>query len=275
MSYVCHDLTMPARGGLELIFPGFSGPDESLAVISPHDDDGLLGAGYLILAAREAGAKVHVLIVCDGRGGYSRIEDKAGISERRKREAVAAYADLGVPADHLVWLDVPDFSVIHYLGWVLPNGQPGLFARFLPLLRSWRVSRLIIPNAHREHIDHSAAHFAGAFYGPQVGDAVLADWGAAPPVKSTLIYSVWADFPPTRPGLAADRALIAPEEIEDRVMAALRRFESQAEVIAGLVAARAGRRRGGRVMELYLTIDPRPRLDYGPYWHEVEKRSQD
>jgi hypothetical protein len=274
MSFVFHDFTRSARGGIELLWPEFAGAAESVAVISPHDDDALLGAGYLMLALREIGAAVRVLIVCDGRGGYSRVEDKAGMVERRKQEAAAAYHDLGLGPDDLAWLDIPDFSVIHYLGWVLPNGQAGAFARILPLLRKWRVSRILVPNAYREHIDHTAAHFAGTFYGPQVGDAVLADWGGAPPVKSTLEYSVWADFAPA-PGrtLRADRAIVAPLAVEEKVMAALGRFQSQAEVIAGLVGARASRRRDGRVIELYRTIDPRPRLDYAPYWETVGKIS--
>lgn len=67
-----------------------------------------------------------------------------------------------------------------------------------------------------------AAHLIGAFDGPQVGDPVLADWGLAEPVRSTLIYSVWADFSPddalvaradTR--LRANRALLARVEIEE------------------------------------------------------------
>ena len=32
-------------GGLEMLFPGWSGKDEALCVYSPHDDDALLGAG--------------------------------------------------------------------------------------------------------------------------------------------------------------------------------------------------------------------------------------
>lgn len=42
-----------------LLFPGWEAEDEHVAVISPHDDDGLLGAGYAILAALANEAEVY------------------------------------------------------------------------------------------------------------------------------------------------------------------------------------------------------------------------
>ena len=41
------------------IFPGF-GKNEVLAVMSPHDDDAIIGAGYAMLAAESLGAEVYV-----------------------------------------------------------------------------------------------------------------------------------------------------------------------------------------------------------------------
>jgi len=257
---------------IDLILPGFEPGRESMVVISPHDDDALLGAGYLIQAARSFSARVRILIVCDGRAGYSRPRQKEGIVEQRKGEAGAAYQELGIPVQDLTWLDLPDFSAIHYLGWLPGPGRTGLFPEMVVRLRQWKTTRLIIPNGHREHIDHTASFLAGVFFGPQTGDAVLADWGSAPAIKSYLVYSVWADFR-ARPGrtLGADRAITAPVEAEERVMAATAKFESQAEVIADLVEARKGRKGQARVLELYQSIDPRPPLLLHPYWEEVLK----
>ncbi|HUT55002.1 MAG TPA: PIG-L family deacetylase [bacterium] len=273
MSYEYYDLDRRRKSpNLDLIFPGFRPEQETVAVISPHDDDALLGAGYLVQAVLAAGARVRIMIVCDGSAGYSRIEHKPGIVERRKEEARAAYRSLGILPGDLAWLGLPDFSAIHYLGWRLPGGGEGLFARAVPLLREWRATRLVIPNGHREHIDHTAAHLAGMFFGPQAGDAVLADWGPAAAITTTLIYSVWADLPPRPgPGLRANRAIMAPATAERAVMEALNMFRSQAEVIAGLVKAREGRLRGARALELFREVDPRPRLDYAPYWDAVGK----
>lgn len=265
MNFIYYDLAAKTTSKtLDLFFPGFEPPAESIVILSPHDDDAFLGAGYLIQAAREAGAAIKIIIICDGRAGYSRIEDKAGIVERRKEETLAAYQELGLKPADLFRLDLPDFSALHYLGWQLPNGKTGLFAQLVPLLRRLRVTRLLIPNGHREHIDHTAVYLAGIFFGPQVGDAVIADWGSAPPLKTSLVYSVWADFP-----APADRAILAPLAAEEKVMAALQKFASQARVIQSLVAARAGRRQANQVLELYQTLDPRPPLDFSPIWEQI------
>lgn len=264
MGYVFYDLEQGVKSdGIDLLLPGFAG-DESITIISPHDDDGLLGAGYLMLAAMEAGARVRVIVVCDGRAGYSRADEKDGIVERRKKEAGQAYRELGILDRDVVWLDVPDFSAMHYLGRHLPSGRAGLFKEIVPLLRRWKTTRLIIPNGHREHIDHTAAYMAGMFFGPQAGDAVMAEWGDTCAIGSLLVYSVWADF-----GLRADRAISGPVEAEDRVMSALGKFVSQSDIISGLVEARKGRVKGGRALELYLSVDPRPPLVYDPYWEEI------
>lgn len=273
MTYEYYNLDQGLRSAnIELLLPGFEPGRESVAVISPHDDDALLGAGYLIQAAQQAGASVRIMIVCDGSAGYSRVEDKPGIQDRRKKESREAYRLLGIASEDLIWFDVPDFSALHYLGWKLPGGGEGLFARIVPKLREWRATRLLIPNGHREHLDHTASCLAGVFCGPQTGDAVLADWGRADPIKSSLVYSVWSDLPP-RPGheLRADRAIIASPDVEVNVMEALKMFASQADVISGLVKARAERIRKGRAMELFLQIDPRPRLDYNPYWEIIDE----
>jgi LmbE family N-acetylglucosaminyl deacetylase len=273
MNFTFCDLSEKVKSErIDVILPDFDPGKESVTVISPHDDDALLGAGYLVMAAKEAGAEVRIMIVCDGRAGYSRIEDREGVVERRKHESVAAYRHIGVSPENLLWLDVPDFSAVHYLGWRLPGGGTGLFNKIVPLFREWKTTRLIIPNGYREHIDHTGSYLAGIFFGPQTGDAVIADWGEAPAVKSSLVYSVWADFPPV-PGreLRADRCILAGLKVEEKVMEALRMFESQASVIADLVEARSGRIKEGDAIELYRTIDPRPRLDYGPYWEETSR----
>ena len=52
----CDTNTGAVSGNIDLIFPGF-GEKEVLAVMSPHDDDAIIGAGYAMLAAQQA----HVL----------------------------------------------------------------------------------------------------------------------------------------------------------------------------------------------------------------------
>jgi LmbE family N-acetylglucosaminyl deacetylase len=261
---------------IELLFPGWQGGaqggDECLAVFSPHDDDALLGAGYAILAALAAGARAYVIVFCDGRAGYSAPEERTTIVARRRQETEAAYRALGIPDGNVLRFDYPDFSVSPYLGWLLPAGGEGTIGRDIRMLRELGVTRLLLPNGYREHIDHEAVYRAGAFDGPQAGDPILADWGLAPAIRSFLVYPVWGDFSPedalvtgSTVDLRGNRAIAAPAAVETTIGLALRGFASQERIIEGLLAARAARRVDDRTIEVYQVFDPRPKLDYAPY----------
>ncbi len=271
--FVYYDLQLRRKSGrIDLLFPGWCAGDERVAIFCPHDDDGLLGAGYALLAALANAAQVYVFIFCDGRAGYSVPEDRETIVARRRAESAAAYSALGVPQENIIRFNYPDFSIMGWLGWILPEGQRGTFYQTLPALRRLKITRLLVPNGYREHIDHEATFRAGAYDGPQVGDPVLVDWGRAAPVRSTAIYAVWGDLSPEdalvsgrATNLRGNRAIAVPLVVEEAVMNSLRQFASQGQIIEGLVAARAGRRQGGRAIEVYLAFDPRPALDYRPY----------
>ena len=58
----CNTDTKAVSKDISVLFPSF-GKDEVLAVMSPHDDDAILGAGYAMLAAQEAGLLERVLEV--------------------------------------------------------------------------------------------------------------------------------------------------------------------------------------------------------------------
>ena len=274
--FLYYDLRQSLRSTkIDLLFPQWQGAEERVAVLCPHDDDGILGAGYAILAALANGAQVYILIFCDGRAGYSTPEEKADIVERRKGETIIAYGALGIPPERIIRFDYPDFSLLPHIGWLMPWGEEGTFARHLQALRELRITRLLVPNGYREHIDHEAVYRLGAYDGPQVGDAILADWGLAPPVRSMLQYSVWGDFSPEDalvagkdPTLRGSRAIAAGEEVEKTIEQGIRAFRSQSSVIREVMAARRRRHQGGRFIEVYLAFDPRPPLDYAPY-HEA------
>ncbi len=263
---------------IDLLFPAWQEGDERLVVLCPHDDDGLLGAGYAILAALANGAQVYIFIFCNGCGGYSTPEEKETIVEVRKKETPVAYAILGIPSENIVRFDYPDFSLVPNIGWMMPWGGEGTAGPHLRALRRLKATRLMIPNGYREHMDHEAAYRIGAYDGPQVGDNILADWGLAPPIRSCLQYAVWGDFSPedalvtgSELSLRGNRAILAASEVEGTIERGIREFRSQSRVIEGLVEARKNRRSEDRVIEIYLAFDPRPVLDYGPY-HEAIKR---
>jgi LmbE family N-acetylglucosaminyl deacetylase len=271
--FTYYDLRKRAKiTSIDAIFPGWQPGNERLAVFSPHDDDAALGAGYLMLSALANGAEVYVCVFCDGWAGYSTPKEAATIVEVRAKETLASYASLGIDEKHVLRMGWRDFSVLPFIGWHLDSGKTGTTASVVPTLRKLGITRMVIPNGYREHIDHEAVHRIGAYDGPQVGDAILSDFGFAPAVRSSLIYAVWADLSPEDAlvthqdvQIRANRAVVAADAVEQSIMQSVRLFRSQGKVIEGLVDQRVGRRRQDGWLEVYTSFDARPILDYGPY----------
>lgn len=277
MKFVYYDFRSRSKSAsIDLLFPEWKGKDETVVIFSPHDDDAILGAGYLLLAALENGARVYVIIACDGRAGYSDVSCKDDIVRIREAETLDAYGVLGVSQHHIVRLGLPDFSANFYIGWIFPDKTEGTFPKTIQNLRKFRATRVAVPNQYREHADHEAVARMGRYDVPQVGDDVLVDWGKPCRVATCLEYSVWADFSPEDAlvsgaprGMRASRAILAEKVVEEKIFEAVRKFKSQEKVIADLVNARKYRISGNSALELYLEIDPRPFLDYRPYWREI------
>jgi len=273
--FTCYNLAEKKVGdSLEIIFPGFDARRERVVFLSPHDDDAVLGAGYLINACRLEAADAHIVVLCDGRAGYTRPEMKESIVDIRRSEARLAYAKLGIKKDRIHCFEYPDFSLQAYLGFELTDGTEGVFGKIVKLLREIKATRLVIPNGWMEHPDHTAAHEIGAFHGPQVGDPILPDRGTPSKIKSFVVYPVWGDLPPSQLGcndaVRADLMMVAPVSFEKKIRKALECFKSQSDVIADLLCARSGRIRDRKAIEVYKRLVPRPRIDYDPYWKAVE-----
>ncbi len=263
-----------------IAFPGWDLCSESVAVLSPHDDDALLGAGYLIDAMLELGVPVSVVIFCQGDAGYSDAALRETIVQLRKQETLEAYRALGLPDEAVIRLDRPDFSLRRQVAWDGLGKENGLFGELIRLLRRLKVTRLLVANGHREHVDHTAVYDSGLFDGVQAADPVLADFGPAAPLRSTHVYSVWADFSPEdaltqgrENGLRANAGLTVGAEVEARIVEALRCYRSQINIIEGLVDMRQAKRADAGFIELYQWIDPRPKLDYAPYVNWLNGRS--
>ena len=273
MEFSCLNVDTRRFGGLEVLFPGWDGPNERLCVYSPHDDDALLGAGYAICAALESGAEVHLFIVCNGDCGYSTPQEKDTIVARRHAETLNCYRVLGIPEENIVFLNYPDFSAMSYVGRKITPEYEGHFRTTITELRSRRITRILAPNHYHEHEDHCAAYRMAAYDAPQAGDAHSVDWAVPYPVKSVAQYSVWAELSPEDAlvkgrdeRLRANTVLLAPPEAEDRICEGIVEYASQKAIIADLVQQRRARLLpDGRRIELYLRFDPRPTLSYEAY----------
>lgn len=272
------DIETKRYGGLEILFPGWDGGNERLLVYSPHDDDAIIGAGYAMRAALDDGAEVHIIIVCSGNCGYSTPDQKATIVETRRKETLECYKAFGIPEENIIFMGYSDFSALNYIGWNIGPGREGHFRRSVTEIRKRRITRMLVPNHYREHVDHIAAYMMGAYDAPQVGDAHTVDWAEPHAVISTAQYSVWAELDPEDallhhrdPKLRGDTVLIANGEVEREVQEGLEKFVSQTEIIADLMIQRKMRRLAdGRYIEVYLRIDPRPKLDFEPYKRFIE-----
>ncbi len=179
---------------------------------------------------------------------------------------------MGLGEDDIIRLDYSDYGVAPNMGWMLPGGLEGTYPKIIRYLREYGITRLVIPNRYREHYDHEAVGCIGAFDGPQAGDQVLVDWGRPTRIRSFLEYAVWGDFSPEDAlvsgsdlNIRANRAIKSPLLAEEKVMAALDRFESQKEIIRGLIDSRTTRKCADGFIELYVEFDPRPALWYEPY----------
>jgi len=273
MSVSFFDVTTKAMGSLEALFPGWKGADERVCVYSPHDDDAIIGAGYAMRAAMDAGAEVHVIIACDGACGYSTPEEKDGIVERRRQETLDCYRTFGVPEANVLFLSYPDFSALQYVGRILDPSRGGHFRTTIVELRKRRITRILAPNHYHEHIDHLATFLMAAYDAPQAGDEHSVDWAKPYPVRSVVQYSVWAEMDPEDALVAGrdvrlrgDTVAIADSSVEDRVMDGIRRYPSQVAIIASLVEERKARLLpDGRFIEVYRRFDPRPKFDFNPY----------
>ena len=258
---------------LEAIFPGWDGKNERVMVYSPHDDDAILGAGYAMRAAMDDGAEVSITIVCSGNAGYSTPGERDTIVESRQKETIACYEAFGIRPENIHFLGYSDFSAIQYVGWNIAPGREGHFRRTITTLREKKITRILVPNHYREHIDHLAASMMAAFDAPQAGDAFAVDWAEPYPVRSVAQYSVWAELDPEDalvarrdPAVRANIVLAADESVERAVDRGIEAYVSQGAIIADLVEQRKARRLAdGRFIEVYLRFDPRPKLSFDPY----------
>jgi LmbE family N-acetylglucosaminyl deacetylase len=85
-------------------------PPGPILIIAPHPDDETLGCGGLIMRERQAGRRVHLAFLTDGSQSHRShpLLTPTALAKLRHAEAIEAAACLGVPADELTFIDLPD-----------------------------------------------------------------------------------------------------------------------------------------------------------------------
>jgi LmbE family N-acetylglucosaminyl deacetylase len=161
-------------------------------VVSPHDDDGVVGCGGLIASLPEPPT---VVIASDGGLGYHTLGEREGFAARREHEALAAYQAIGVPPARIVFLRYPDMSVRNYQNWVTPTGEPGAYQALFRLIRAVRPTTLLVPSALDFHPDHQVVAEASLVAAVQARETLMPDLGDPVPIGRLLAYQVWEPLP--------------------------------------------------------------------------------
>lgn len=69
------------------IFPNYAGDDKELVLfVLPHDDDGIIGAGYTLVNLLKAKVPVAIVVATDGSAGYGSERERSSISRIRLSE---------------------------------------------------------------------------------------------------------------------------------------------------------------------------------------------
>ena len=136
---------------------------ERLLFLAPHPDDETLAAGALLQRTIARGGRARVVFATDGDNnpwtqrlveGRIRIrpDDSARFGRRRRAEALAALAELGLAADDALFLGLPDQAITD----LVIAGDGGAVERLAAVLRDWRTTLLVLPSLFDLHPDHSA-----------------------------------------------------------------------------------------------------------------------
>jgi LmbE family N-acetylglucosaminyl deacetylase len=212
----------------------WQGKKERFLIISPHDDDAVLGAGLLIQLAKRENVPVHILIVTDGSMGYCSDQEKDNIAEIRRSESYKCYQSLGVPKKNIVWLGFADCRLNDYRGRRADKPKsPGLIRDYTGLqnsftyhLRKIKPTQCFLPTSNDLHPDHrivyeefliSLFHAAGNIW-PELGRPI-----ATVPYVNT--YAVYCDFnaPPTL-------RMRTPMSLLEKKLKAISAFRSQRQI---------------------------------------------
>jgi LmbE family N-acetylglucosaminyl deacetylase len=215
-------------------FDGWKDKDEGWLFVAPHDDDLCLGAGLLMLKAREEGIPVRVVITSDGRMGYGSTTPKDQIVSVRQAETLESFRLLGVT--QVEWLGFPDGSLGLHAGVrearpgdpCVLGGQTGIQNAFTAKLREHRPTRVFVPAGSDLHPDHktvhqelmiSLFHAAGDIW-PQLGEPLAS-------VPDIFEMAIYCDFtaPPTL-------RLTAPAAAFETKLASILAYRSQQQIAA-------------------------------------------
>lgn len=185
-----------------------------LVIVAPHPDDESLGCGGLIAAARAAGRSVRLLVISDGCGSHthSALYPPDRLRTLREAETLRAAALLGLEADAVTFLRLPDAHVPH-TGRRAREAADAVVAA----ASACAASAVFVTWRHDPHCDHAASAAIVALARPQLAGVRIYE------------YPVWGwTLPPdTEVGPAPQGLRLDVSAHRDAKMRAVAAHESQ------------------------------------------------
>lgn len=182
-------------------------------VLPPHPNDEVLGCGGSLLAHISAGSEVHVGQLTSGENGGFLPPGGYDLGAAREQEAVAAGEILGIPAERIRFLRIPDGGIDPY--------DVNQFCAVVRLLREVRPDLLYLPHPRDGAFDHEAAFRLCWRAAGMAGSRNHPQWGEPHWVPTVLGFEVWT--PIERPAFLRDIT-----DMTDRKLAALDCYRTQA-----------------------------------------------
>jgi LmbE family N-acetylglucosaminyl deacetylase/fructoselysine-6-P-deglycase FrlB-like protein len=197
-------------------------------VVSPHDDDLVLGMGLTLLAAHAQKIEVHAVVVSDGRMGYVQSSQKQNIVATRQEECRQALKKIGLRETHMHFMGFPDGQLEHFSG--CDPDKPTLGRALTQLLRRIKPGCVFAPTENDLHPDHRVTSRELEMACCWASSRIWLDLGKPIALPKRFDYAVYSAFPQP-----PDRQVLGDVESFRRKQEALRCFESQ-DVIEEMVA---------------------------------------
>lgn len=188
-----------------------------ILIVTPHPNDEIIGAGGSIATASDSGHEVGIAHVTSGEQGSGSLTAEQ-LRPVRQAEAIRAARVVGVPADRVVFLGLPDGGINPY--------DTDQFTAMLALLRVARPDRLYLPHPHDGVFDHEAVSALCLRAVAMAGSRNFAVCGSPHWVPTVLGYEVW------RP-IAAPAYLQDITPVVDRKVTALECYHTQTPAVKG------------------------------------------
>ncbi len=118
----------------------------SALVFAPHPDDEVLGCGGVLALKAQAGARVKVVVMTDGRASHRTLIDEEDLVRMRRAEAEEAAVQLGLVATDYVFLGFEDHRLMQH--------RDAAIDRVFEIIDQFKPEEVYLPHRRDGITDH-------------------------------------------------------------------------------------------------------------------------